>query len=283
MEGHSGAGVGETTALAAHRARIGDAPFSFLGYVGWAGNFSPNQVAMGADKSGAAFGTLENIVATVRREARDGQLPIVQYHGSREYAEEPTLTTETRLKRAIDEGAVVAIAHHPHVVQGFEIYRDRLIAYSMGNFIFDQFHYATQYSYLVWVWLDEGRLHRAEVVPIHIQGYTPMPATDTVRQKVLRRTYALSARRGVTLGASGGHGVIRNAPADREARVMDLPAENSCGRMHCRPRRRYREGRVGDVEVKQKLNVALNNFLDPIRERREEYGSRSGYVERVIY
>ena len=219
---YSGAGLGETAALAAHRARIGDAPFSFLGYVGWAGNFSPNQVAMGADKSGAAFGTLENIVATVRREAGDGQLPIVQYHGSREYAEEPTLTTETRLKRAIDEGAVVAIAHHPHVVQGFEIYRDRLIAYSMGNFIFDQFHYATQYSYLVWVWLDDGRLHRAEVVPIHIQGYTPMPATDTVRQKVLRRTYALSARRGVTLGASGGHGVIRNAPADDAARVADL-------------------------------------------------------------
>ena len=31
---------------------------------------------------------------------------------------------------------------------------------------------------------------------------------------------------------------------------------------------RYREGRVGDVEVKEKLTVALNNFLDPIRERR---------------
>ena len=46
---------------------------------------------------------------------------------------------------------------------------------------------------------------------------------------------------------------------------------------------RYREGRVGDVEVKEKLNVALNRFLDPIRERREEYAGRSGYVERVIY
>jgi len=221
----SGAGMTEADALAAHHARIGDAPFSFLGYVGWAGNFSPNQVAMGADKSGAAFGTTENVVATVRREAAAGRLPVIQYHGSREYTDEPTLATETRLKRAIDEGAVLAIAHHPHVVQGFEIYRDRLIAYSMGNFLFDQFHYATQYSYMLWVWLDDGRLHRAEVVPIHLQGYTPMPATDTVRRKVLRRTAALSARRGVRLEASGGHGVIRNdaaAPADT-ARVADLP------------------------------------------------------------
>jgi tryptophanyl-tRNA synthetase len=46
---------------------------------------------------------------------------------------------------------------------------------------------------------------------------------------------------------------------------------------------RYREGRVGDVEVKEKLATALNAFLDPIRERREEMASRSGYVERVIY
>jgi tryptophanyl-tRNA synthetase len=46
---------------------------------------------------------------------------------------------------------------------------------------------------------------------------------------------------------------------------------------------RYREGRVGDVEVKEKLALALNAFLDPIRERREAYGSQSGYVERVIY
>jgi len=46
---------------------------------------------------------------------------------------------------------------------------------------------------------------------------------------------------------------------------------------------RYREGRVGDVEVKEKLTEALNAFLDPLRERRAECASKSGTVERVIY
>ena len=46
---------------------------------------------------------------------------------------------------------------------------------------------------------------------------------------------------------------------------------------------RYREGRVGDVEVKEKLTVAINNFLDPIRERRAELEADSGFVEQVIY
>ncbi len=46
---------------------------------------------------------------------------------------------------------------------------------------------------------------------------------------------------------------------------------------------RYREGKVGDVEVKEKLSRALNNFLDPIRERREKVASVNGYVDEVIY
>jgi len=46
---------------------------------------------------------------------------------------------------------------------------------------------------------------------------------------------------------------------------------------------RYREGKVGDVEVKEKLAAALNAFLDPIRERRAQYEGTKGLVERVIY
>jgi len=46
---------------------------------------------------------------------------------------------------------------------------------------------------------------------------------------------------------------------------------------------RYRQGRVGDVEVKEKLATALDVFLDPIRQRREAYASQKGLVERVIY
>jgi len=46
---------------------------------------------------------------------------------------------------------------------------------------------------------------------------------------------------------------------------------------------RYRRGAVGDVEVKEKLAAALNAFLEPIRERREMFIGRSGYVDEVIY
>lgn len=46
---------------------------------------------------------------------------------------------------------------------------------------------------------------------------------------------------------------------------------------------RYRAGTVGDVEVKEKLALALNEFLDPIRERRDAFAREKGLVDRIIY
>jgi len=45
---------------------------------------------------------------------------------------------------------------------------------------------------------------------------------------------------------------------------------------------RYRQGKVGDVEVKRKLARAINNFLEPMRERRAQYESRPGLVDDIL-
>ena len=45
---------------------------------------------------------------------------------------------------------------------------------------------------------------------------------------------------------------------------------------------RYRTGKVGDVEVKKKLAVALNNFLEPIRERRAYYAARPNLIDEIL-
>jgi tryptophanyl-tRNA synthetase len=45
---------------------------------------------------------------------------------------------------------------------------------------------------------------------------------------------------------------------------------------------RYRRGKVGDVEVKEKLARAINGFLDPIRRRRDHYAAQPGLIEDIL-
>ena len=46
---------------------------------------------------------------------------------------------------------------------------------------------------------------------------------------------------------------------------------------------RYRAGKVGDVEVKQKLVIALETFLGPIRERRARFAATPGFIDEIIH
>ena len=46
---------------------------------------------------------------------------------------------------------------------------------------------------------------------------------------------------------------------------------------------RYRKGKVGDVEVKRTLALAINQFLDPVRARREKFACQSGLVLDILY
>jgi tryptophanyl-tRNA synthetase len=45
---------------------------------------------------------------------------------------------------------------------------------------------------------------------------------------------------------------------------------------------RYRQGKVGDVEVKRKLAFAINSFLTPLREHRARYEAQPGLVDDIL-
>ena len=95
--------------------------------------------------------------------------------------------------------------------------------------------------------------------------------TTTVQQKV-RQMYTDPKRvRADIPGTVEGNPVFQYHDAfnPNTAEVDDLKA-------------RYRTGKVGDVEVKTKLAVAINAMLDPIRERRQAALARPGYIRDVL-
>lgn len=63
---------------------------------------------------------------------------VVSFHWGEEYKKTNNRFQEVLGKLCIDLGADMVIGHHPHVIQNYEVYRDRYIFYSLGNFVFDQ-------------------------------------------------------------------------------------------------------------------------------------------------
>jgi hypothetical protein len=229
---YSGAGANEAEARKPARVDIGGRSHHLLSYVGWAGTFRPSQVAE-ADKGGAALGYTKAIADDLAN-LPDEAISILQLHAGLEYAAKPALSEQTTLRQAIKDGADVAIGHHPHVLQGFEIVDDRLIAYSMGNFLFDQYHYTTQLGMLLYIWMDGDTLHRAEAVPLHVNGYIPTPATGLMRYAVLTRLARLSGPR-VCMTPSGFHAVIEVCNGQSKAsNTVVIPKAVSSAPIHVR-------------------------------------------------
>ncbi len=75
-------------------------------------------------------------VAAMRSRA---EVVIVSMHNGVEYMPRPTPAQVAFAHAAIDAGAKLVIGHHPHVIQAEEQYRNGMIFYSLGNFVFDQY------------------------------------------------------------------------------------------------------------------------------------------------
>lgn len=94
---------------------------------------------------------------------------------------------------------------------------------------------------------------------------------ETVRQQVMKMYTDPNRVRADVPGQVEGNPVFiyHDAFNPNREEVEDLKA-------------RYRAGKVGDVEVKKKLAAAINEFLDPIRERRAMYEKQEGLVEEIL-
>jgi len=62
---------------------------------------------------------------------------IVLFHGGKEYYEYPPPAMQERCRFMVELGADAVICQHSHCVGSYEVYRDSLIVYGQGNFIFD--------------------------------------------------------------------------------------------------------------------------------------------------
>jgi len=121
----------------------------------------------------------EALLVNVRQAEGEADHVIVIVHWGREYQRQPLLPQRELATALLDAGADIVLGSHPHVVQGLEVLDSaqpgggaRLVAYSLGNFVFDQGWDDTAQGLALRLLFDAQGLRAAQALPLWT---TPRP------------------------------------------------------------------------------------------------------------
>ena len=132
---YTGAGFNKKEAHSPATILLDDTRVGFLGYTEF---LYPYALAT-EERSGITDFTTENMKEDIETAKKEVDILVVTFHYGDEYKKEPNARQKEVSRKAIDYGADIVIGHHPHVTQPVEKYNEGYIAYSLGNFIFDQY------------------------------------------------------------------------------------------------------------------------------------------------
>ncbi len=172
----------------------------------------PKEFYANHERAGTAFGHEAHVIEDVAAARQQAGLVIVAFHWGAELMEEPKPYQRTLAHCAIDAGADLIVGHHPHVLQGIEIYKQRPIFYSLGNFIFSSWSDKVKDSAIARVSFDGRRAVSAEFFPINVDNYAvelqPRPMRSRQAQRLIEKIAALSQKLGTYVIDSGNSGRV---------------------------------------------------------------------------
>lgn len=195
--GYFGAGKNFNEAHAPYVATIKGVKVALLGYTAIPGNVEAGQNSTGNSfiKIAPWYPFTESYVAQMETDIKSAKtradVVIPFFHWSEEYTHVANDQMRQVAHRAIDAGANMVLGSHPHWVQGIEWYKDRLISYSLGNFIFDQEQsLKTKQGVVLNTEWAGSELIGAKFTPIQIeQYYQPRILEQIPAQSVLNDIY----------------------------------------------------------------------------------------------
>lgn len=159
----------------------------------------PESAWAGPHKPGVAYSDYDRAGEVIREARGRCDVLVVVFHGGTELAEEPNEVQKAFAHLAVDSGADAFIGHHPHVIQPLEIYQDKPIIYSLGNFLFVSPTPATRLTAAARLSLSSRGIGGVEFAALETNWGRPIPADAARREELFRildRYGALSAQPG---------------------------------------------------------------------------------------
>lgn len=172
----------------------------------------PEEFWASETRAGSAFGHEEQVRNDVAAAGKDADAVLVSFHWGQEGTTELRDYQRKLGHAAIDAGAVAVIGHHPHVLQGVERYRDGLILYSLGNFVFGSYSKAATRSAIAVLSLQARQVRELKLYPINVNNaevvFQPYVLTGKAADEVVAQLQQLSQPLGAVIENRGGIGVL---------------------------------------------------------------------------
>jgi len=174
-----------------------------IGFVGFS-EFLPEYSSSTTIRARIADASYESVRSGVYAARQHADVVIASFHWGAEYTSRPREREKKLAQWAVEAGADLVLGHGPHVVQGMQTFMTRsgdvtrrsLVAYSLGNFVFDSpgvWDQRLRQTIALRVKLNRSGLVTFEAVPFSIDGYRPRPAKSAEAKAVLTRLDELSS------------------------------------------------------------------------------------------
>lgn len=193
---HTGAGLDERQAHRPALLTVKGLKLAFLAYVNVpleGGGYNIANWEATGDEPGVAWAEPGRIATDVAAARRDADLVIVLLHSGNEEEDTPNAIQRAAAYAAIDAGAALVLGAHPHTLQGIERYNGGIIAYSLGNFVFDGFEGTANESAILTLTLTRAGVRSFTWTPVLIVDGRPELAEGRTAQAILARLERLSA------------------------------------------------------------------------------------------
>ncbi len=168
--------------------------------IGLLGYYWNERTAATRNKPGSAVDTLAWLKADINALHDLVDRVVVTFHWGVPYERVPSLENREKARLAIDLGADLVIGHHPHIIQPIEIYKNKAIFYSVGNFAFGSGNSKAE-SILVGVRFDQLETV-IDVYPVYVRNrdprvnYQPKILTGEAGRRILEQIKGISDESG---------------------------------------------------------------------------------------
>lgn len=161
-------GAGEDR-IRAERAAVLETGGWRVGFLAYSMTY-PSEFWADQNRGGTAYPHPRRMMKQIASLADSVDAVVVSFHWGGEKRSGPREYQRRFAHMAVDAGAHLIIGHHPHVLQGVEIYRGAFIAYSLGNYVFGSYSTVSQ-GLMLWAVFQDRTLRSVRLLPMDVNNH----------------------------------------------------------------------------------------------------------------